>query len=84
VSRYHQYESSIHTFILDPATLQSMAEAFDQQLDWVVPNDMQISDQTNRTDMGRMIRELYTSGEPFADHLGDTVRVSPFRYRRLI
>jgi carboxylesterase type B len=61
-------------FNSDPATLQSMAEAFDQQLDWVVPNDMQISDQTNRTDMGRMIRELYTSGEPFADHLGDTVR----------
>jgi hypothetical protein len=73
VSRDHQYESSVYAFGLDSAMLKAMAEAFDQHLDWVVPNDMQISDETNRTEMGRMIREMYTSGEPFADHLGDTV-----------
>ncbi|RZC34189.1 COesterase domain containing protein, partial [Asbolus verrucosus] len=39
-----------------------------------VPTDMQIEDQTNRTEMGRLIREIYTGGEPFIDHFGGGVR----------
>jgi hypothetical protein len=49
---------------------------FDEHLDWLVPNDMQITDQDQRTEMGRAIREIYTGGEALADHVGDGVRVS--------
>lgn len=38
---------------------------------------MQISNESKKVEMGGLIRELYTGGEPWADHLGDGVRVSP-------
>ena len=49
---------------------------YDENLSWIVPNDMVIFDETKRTEMGELIRQLYTGGEPLADHLGDGVRVS--------
>jgi hypothetical protein len=55
---------------------KSQLATFDEHLDWLVPNDMQITDQDQRTEMGRAIREIYTGGEALADHVGDGVRVS--------
>ncbi|RZC33822.1 COesterase and/or Abhydrolase 3 domain containing protein, partial [Asbolus verrucosus] len=49
-------------------------DAYDNHLDWLVPSDMQIEDMTNRTEMGRSIREIYTNGETFLDHFGDGIR----------
>ena len=49
---------------------------YDENLAWIVPNDMAIFDETKRTEMGGLIRDLYTGGEPLAEHLGDGVRVS--------
>ncbi|RZC35598.1 COesterase and/or Abhydrolase 3 domain containing protein [Asbolus verrucosus] len=57
-------------------TLKSAMAAYDQNLAWLVPNDMQITDEANRTEIGRLIREIYTEGEPLAEHLGDGVRYS--------
>jgi hypothetical protein len=37
---------------------------------------MQIDDETHLAEMGASIREIYTEGEPFADHLADSIRVS--------
>jgi hypothetical protein len=37
---------------------------------------MQIDDETHLAEMGASIREIYTGGEPFADHLADSIRVS--------
>jgi hypothetical protein len=41
---------------------------------------MQINDETFLAEMGGSIREIYTGGEPFADHLGDGIRVSTITY----
>jgi hypothetical protein len=60
----------------DAATTKSRLALFDEHLDWLVPNDMQITDQDKRTEMGRAIRDIYTGGEDLADHVGDGVRVS--------
>lgn len=49
---------------------------WDLHLDWLAPNDMGITDESTRTEIGGKIREIYTGGEPLADHLGDGVRVS--------
>ncbi|KAJ3620289.1 hypothetical protein MTP99_004254 [Tenebrio molitor] len=35
---------------------------------------MQIDDETHLAEMGASIREIYTGGEPFADHLADSIR----------
>ena len=64
------------SFVLDAQGLQNRMAAYDQNLGWLVPNDMQITDQNQRTQMGSAIRDLYTGGEPLANHLGDAVRVS--------
>jgi hypothetical protein len=55
---------------------QADMTSFDENLDWLVPNDMQLTDPDQRTEMGRAIREIYTGGEPLADHVGAGVRVS--------
>jgi hypothetical protein len=49
---------------------------YDEHPDWLVPNDMLITDPDKLTEMGLAIKDLYTGGEPLADHLGDGVRVS--------
>jgi hypothetical protein len=41
---------------------------------------MQIVDDVDHAEMGRLIREIYTGGEPFADNLGAGVRVCTFFY----
>jgi predicted DNA-binding ribbon-helix-helix protein len=41
---------------------------------------MQIVDEDDHAKMGRLIREIYTGGEPFADNLGAAIRVSTFYY----
>jgi hypothetical protein len=51
--------------------------SYDENLDWLVPNDMQLTDPDQRTEMGRAIREIYTGGQPLAEHVGAGVRVSP-------
>ncbi|KAJ3620299.1 hypothetical protein MTP99_004262 [Tenebrio molitor] len=48
--------------------------SYDENLDWLVPNDMQLTDPDQRTEMGRAIREIYTGGEPLAEHVGAGVR----------
>ncbi|XP_063925052.1 carboxylic ester hydrolase-like [Zophobas morio] len=63
-------------FDQDAQGLQNRMAAYDQNLGWLVPNDMQITDQNQRTQMGSAIRDLYTGGEPLANHLGDAVRYS--------
>lgn len=50
--------------------------AYDANLSWLVPNDMGITDDTLHNDIGTKIRQIYTKGEPLADHIGDGVRVS--------
>ncbi|RZC36954.1 COesterase domain containing protein, partial [Asbolus verrucosus] len=35
---------------------------------------MQVEDEANRTEIGRLIREIYTGGEPLIDHFGDGIR----------
>ena len=64
------------SFVLDAQALQNRMAAYDQNLGWLVPNDMELTDQNQRTHMGSAIRDLYTGGEPLANHLGDAVRVS--------
>lgn len=49
---------------------------YDENLNWLVPNDMAVTDDTLQSDIGAKIREIYTKGEPLADHIGDGVRVS--------
>lgn len=43
--------------------------AYDENLSWIVPNDMGIFDEPKRAEMGELIRDLYTSGELLAEHL---------------
>ncbi|KAJ3652656.1 hypothetical protein Zmor_018603 [Zophobas morio] len=57
-------------------TLLDTMSVYDENLAWIVPNDMAIFDETKRTEMGGLIRDLYTGGEPLAEHLGDGVRYS--------
>jgi carboxylesterase type B len=59
-----------------PEVFKTSAEAWDENLALVVPNDMQIVDEADSAEMGSSIREIYTGGEPFADHLGDGIRYS--------
>ena len=61
---------------VDPDAFKANLEAYDENLDWLVPNDMAVTDKTNKMEIGRQIREIYTGGEPLADHLGDGIRVS--------
>ncbi|KAJ3652657.1 hypothetical protein Zmor_018604 [Zophobas morio] len=63
-------------FDQDAQALQNRMAAYDQNLGWLVPNDMELTDQNQRTHMGSAIRDLYTGGEPLANHLGDAVRFS--------
>ncbi|KAJ3652655.1 hypothetical protein Zmor_018602 [Zophobas morio] len=63
-------------FDQDAQGLQNRMAAYDQNLGWFVPNDLEITDQNQRTQMGSAIRDLYTGGEPLANHLGDAVRYS--------
>jgi hypothetical protein len=64
----------------DPDVFKSWAETWDEDLNLIVPNDMQIVDEVDHAEMGRLIREIYTGGEPFADNLGAGIRVSIFYY----
>jgi hypothetical protein len=41
---------------------------------------MQIVDEVDHAAVGRLIREIYTGDEPFADNLGAGIRVSTFYY----
>ncbi|KAJ3620290.1 hypothetical protein MTP99_004255 [Tenebrio molitor] len=66
----------ILTFNQDPDVFKSWAEAWDEDLDLIVPNDMQIVDESEHTEMAASIREIYTGGEPFADDLGAGIRYS--------
>ncbi|KAJ3652282.1 hypothetical protein Zmor_018260 [Zophobas morio] len=63
-------------FNQDPVALQSTLEAWDNNLDLIVPNDMQITDSQQHADMAKSIRDIYTNGEPFGTRLGDGVRYS--------
>ncbi|RZB40147.1 COesterase domain containing protein [Asbolus verrucosus] len=49
-------------------------EDYDTHLGWLVPADMEITDEANLTRMGRLIRDIYTNGESFSKHLGDGIR----------
>jgi carboxylesterase type B len=64
------------TFNQDPDLFKSFAETWDEDLNLIVPNDMQIVDEVDHAEMGRLIREIYTGGEPFADNLGAGIRYS--------
>jgi carboxylesterase type B len=55
-------------------TTLSQLTSFDEHLDWLVPNDMQVPDEDKRIEVGRSIRDIYTGGEDLADHVGDGVR----------
>jgi hypothetical protein len=46
----------------------------------IVPNDMQIVDESEHAKMAASIREIYTGDEPFADNLGGGIRVSTITY----
>ncbi|EFA00511.1 Esterase-6-like Protein [Tribolium castaneum] len=63
-------------FNTDAATLKNVMGIYDENLGWLVPHDMAVTDETNRTNIGSKIREIYTGGEPLAEHLGDGVRYS--------
>ncbi|KAJ3652283.1 hypothetical protein Zmor_018261 [Zophobas morio] len=63
-------------FNQDPVVLQSILEAWDSNLDWIVPNDMQITDSQQQAKMAKSIRDIYTNGEPFGTRLADGVRYS--------
>ncbi|KAJ3652281.1 hypothetical protein Zmor_018259 [Zophobas morio] len=63
-------------FNQDPVVLQSILEAWDNNLDLIVPNDMQITDSQQHADMAKSIRDIYTNDEPFGTRLGDGVRYS--------
>ncbi|KAJ3652285.1 hypothetical protein Zmor_018263 [Zophobas morio] len=60
----------------DPVALQAILEAWDDNLGLLVPEDMQITDSDELTEMGKSIRDIYTDGEPFGTRLGDGVRSS--------
>jgi carboxylesterase type B len=62
------------SFSQDPDVFKSVAAVWDQDLSLIVPEDMQINDETYLAEMGGSIRDIYTGGEPFADHLGDGIR----------
>ncbi|XP_015837950.1 esterase FE4 isoform X2 [Tribolium castaneum] len=68
-------EESLY-FNKDPDTFKSSMETWDKNLDIIVPNDMQITDQEQRVKVGQAIREIYTGGQPFADNLGAGIRYS--------
>nr|AKZ17680.1 carboxylesterase CXE20 [Tenebrio molitor] len=63
-------------FNQDADVFKSWAETWDEDLNLIVPNDMQIVDEDDHAEMGRLIREIYTGGEPFADNLGAAIRYS--------
>lgn len=41
----------------------------------LVPNDMQITDASDRLKLGEQIRDFYTGGESLENDLGDAIRV---------
>lgn len=61
---------------LDLETHKKQMKQFDENLDWLVPPDMQITNKEDKLTMGNKIRNIYTNGELFTEHLGDAVRVS--------
>ncbi|XP_044270259.1 venom carboxylesterase-6-like [Tribolium madens] len=56
--------------------LKNVMTVYDENLDWLVPNDMEVTDENNRTTIGSKILDIYTGGNPLAGHLGDGVRYS--------
>ncbi|XP_063924119.1 juvenile hormone esterase-like [Zophobas morio] len=60
----------------DPEMVKSVAISIDADLSVIVPNDMEIMDNEERGQEGTLIREIYTDGEPFEDHLGALIRYS--------
>ena len=66
---------SFNLFCIDPEMVKSVAISIDADLSVIVPNDMEIMDNEERGQEGTLIREIYTDGEPFEDHLGALIRV---------
>ncbi|KAJ3652286.1 hypothetical protein Zmor_018264 [Zophobas morio] len=66
-------EESI-AFHQDPSVYQSVLEAWDANLDLIVPIDMRITDPEKQSEMARTVRNIYTEGEPFGNRLGDAIR----------
>ena len=62
--------------MLDPSVFQSVLEAWDANLDLIVPTDMQITDPEKYSEMALSVRNIYTEGEPFANRPGDGIRVN--------
>ncbi|XP_063925259.1 carboxylic ester hydrolase-like [Zophobas morio] len=58
----------------DPSVFQSVLEAWDANLDLIVPTDMQITDPEKYSEMALSVRNIYTEGEPFANRPGDGIR----------
>ncbi|RZC36809.1 COesterase domain containing protein, partial [Asbolus verrucosus] len=54
--------------------LKATMQIYDEHPDWLLPNDMLITDDANRTEMGLAIKKIYTKGEPLAEHLGAGIR----------
>jgi hypothetical protein len=49
---------------------------YDANLDWLVPDDMDVYDVEKRKEIGAAIRSIYTGGAPLAEHAVPSVRVS--------
>jgi hypothetical protein len=53
---------------------------YDSNLDWLVPDDMNVYDVEKRREIGAAIRSIYTGGATLVEHAIPSVRVS----RRII
>mgnify|MGYP005986559175 CR=1 FL=1 len=69
---------TVNWVLLDPSVYQSVLEAWDANLDLIVPIDMRITDPEKQSEMARSVRDIYTEGEPFGNRLGDAIRVNHF------
>ncbi|XP_064215899.1 esterase E4 [Tribolium castaneum] len=60
----------------DHNVFQNTLKAWDDNLGLIVNNNMQITDENKRLEMGKSIRDIYTGGQSFGSRLGDGIRYS--------
>lgn len=67
-----------NVFLAEEWLKEAMA-TYDSNLDWLVPDDMNVDDVDKRKEIGAQIRAIYTGGLPLVDVAIPSVRVNIYQ-----
>ena len=65
-------------FISDLTVLKSNMRAYDENLSWLVPDDLNIEDEEKKRMVGALIRSFYTNSK-FEENLASGIMVWKFK-----